>query len=784
MRVKLLRDLLHMKSQAGAIGLVLACGVATFVMSVSMLDSLSTTIDEYYARNRFADIFVHLKRAPNHLAQRFREIPGVSHVQTRVVERVTLDMPDLPEPASGQIVSLPPDPASGLNLLHLRAGRMPQGEHSREVLVSQGFADAHALRPGDAITAVLNGRRESLRISGVALSPEFVYLIAPGGVLPEKKRFGVFWMPIEEMRAAFDMEGAFNDALVSLSPGVDQDAVIGRLDRLTVRYGGLGAYARKDQASNMFVQNELRELRGMSLIVPIIFLAVSAFLLNIVLTRMVETQREQIAALKALGYANPQIARHYLAFVLIIAVLAVIAGVAMGAMMGRGMTALYAEFFDFPVFRYLLRPRVVALGLLVSVISASAGVLSAVRKAVRLPPAEAMRPKAPSSFRPTVLERIGLHAAVPVSLRMVLRQLERQPIRTALSTLGIALATAILVVGSFTQDSIGYLLDFQFNRVQRYDVSIALGEQTDDSALSTIAHLPGVRRVEPYRDLAVKISRDAVERRVGVSGITGADGLHRLLDIRGREVRLPERGVVLSSTLASVLRVRVGDRVRIESLEGRRPVFTTRVTGLIDDFSGLSAYMRLSALNAHMNEPNTIGGAYLAVDADRTNALYDELRDVPAVVSVQSKAATVRNFRETIERNLGIMRPFLVGFSIIIAFGVIYNSARISLSERGRDLATLRVLGFTRAEISAIQLGELAVLTAVAIPTGLVIGHLLARLTADASASELVRIPFVIEPPTYVFAALIVAGAALASALIIRRRLHRIDLISVLKSRE
>ena len=782
--MKLLRDLAYRKGQALAIGLVMACGVATFVMSLSMLDSLTGTLNAYYEQHRFAHVFAHLERAPISLSDRISAITGVGHVQTRVVERITLEMPDMVEPASGHVVSLSRRNNDGLNLPYLREGRFPVGQRSREVLVSQRFADAHRLHPGDTVQAILNGSLESLRVVGIALSPEYIYLISPGSVLPQRKQFGVFWMGREEMEAAFDMEGAFNDLVISLMPGAREQEVIARVDQLTERYGGLGAYNRDDQVSNKFLDNEINELRGMTLIVPLIFLSVAAFLLNIVMSRIITIQREQIAALKALGYTRREIGLHYLCFVMMITVLSVIAGSVAGAWMGRGLTSVYTEFFDFPSFRYTLHPRVLVFGFLASSLSAVAGVFFALRSAMRLPPAEAMRPQAPPSFRPTFLERIGLHAIVPVAVRMTLRQLERQPFKTAISVLGIALATAIVVVGSFSEDAVHHLLEFQFNRVQRYDIDVVLADQTDEAALSTIRHMGGVRAAEPYRIVAARIRNGHVDRRIGINGLDGGDGLYKLLDVGGAAVQLPKDGIVLSSVLADVLRVGVGDEITVEVMQGRRPTFRAQVSSLIDDFSGLAVYMHLNTLNRLMGEVDTIGGAYLLADAEQTDELYRDLHHAPRVVAVNVKSATVQNFRDTIARQVGLMRPFLIGFAVVIAFGVIYNSARISLSERSRDLATLRVLGMTRSEVSFIQLGELAIVSGVAIPIGLGLGYLMAWWTSVATASELFRIPFIIHSSTFARAVIVVAVAAVASGIIVQRRLSNLDLVSVLKARE
>ncbi len=781
---KLWRDLWRLRSQVVAIVLVMACGVATFVMALSMLDSLQTTLDVYYDRSRFAHVFAHVKRAPLRLADRLVDIPGVSQLETRVVESVTLRVPGRGAPASGQIVSLPENGRRGLHQIHLREGRMPERGRRREVLISEGFADVHGLRPGDGVEVVLNGRLETLRIVGIALSPEFIYLIPPGGILPEDERYAVFWMDRDQIEAVFDMEGAFNDVILRLSPGASEPEVIDRLDALLERYGGLGAYGRADQPSHEILANELRELRGMAVFVPAIFLGVAAFLLNIVLARMVDSQREQIAALKALGYTGGEIGRHYLAFVLLIAVGAVVVGCVGGARMGVGLTAMYADFFNFPTFEYRLRAWIVMLALAVAIVASVGGVLGAVRAAVRLPPAEAMRPRSPASFRPTFVERLGAHRVIPPSGRMILRQLERRPLKTALSGLGVAMAAAILVVGSYTEDATEHLIRLQFEEIQRYDIDVVFFDRTDDQAVSALAHMRGVHRVEPYRALPVRVRSANRSRRTGVLALTREDGLFNLRSMYGQPVRLPEHGVVLSETLAEVLGLEVGDPVTLEALEGRRPVIETRVADTISDFSGLAAYMRLDEVNRLMREPNSITGAYLSADPALQDRLYRELYEAPRIAAVNVKSSTLKSFRDTIAENLGLMRGVLVSFAVIIAFGVTYNGARISLSERSRDLATLRVLGFTRREIGVIQLGELAIVTGVGVPLGLLLGYALAWITSVGTQTELFRMPFIVTRSTFVLGAVGVIVAAVASGALIARILHRLDLVSVLKSRE
>jgi putative ABC transport system permease protein len=781
---KLVRDLAHLKGQALAIALVMACGVAAFVNASSTASSLQTALDAYYERYRFADVFAHLKRAPNSVADRIADIPGVSRVETRVVIDVSLDVPGLVEPAIGRLVSVPDVPAPGLNQVYLRAGRYVEAGRRGEVLVHEAFALAHSLRPGDSLSAVINGKRQKLTIVGVALSPEYVYAIRPGEVFPDDRRFGVFWMPYSELAPAYDLDGAFNDLVLSLEPGANEAEVVRRLDEVTEEYGGVGAHGRDDQLSHKLIDGELTQLRGMALIPPSIFLSVAAFLLNVVMTRLIGLQREQVAVLKAFGYARWEIGWHYLKFVLVLAVVGSAVGVAAGAYIGGVFTEMYGKFFRLPAFEYHLQAWVVVTAVLLTAGAATAGTLAAVRRAVVLPAAEAMRPEPPAEYRQLWAERVGLARLLPPAARMILRRIGRQKVRSALTVLGIALSCAILVMGSFVQDTIDYMIEFQFFRAQRHDVSLGFVEPSGPRAVHDAAHLPGVLHVEPFRAVPARLRFGARHRRVGITGVVAAPRLFRPLDEAGRPVPIPEEGLVASAKLAQVLGAQLGDVVKVEVLEGERPTVGVPVAGVVEDFSGLVAYMDIRAVRRMLREGDTASGVFLAVDANRQAELYAELKQTPRVGSVSIKSAALRGFEKTMAENLLVMRTINLVFATVIAFGVVYNTARIALAERGRELATLRVIGFTRAEVSVLMLGELAVLTLAALPAGMLAGYGMAAFAVVALETENQRLPLVIRPHTYSFAAAVVLFAASATGLLVRRRVDRLDLVEVLKSRE
>lgn len=781
---KLLRDLIGLRGQAIAIAMVIVSGVATLVMSVSTLDSLRRTQQAYYRENRFADVFVSLKRAPEEVRSRIREVPGVDRVETRVVSAATLDVPGFPEPVRGQLVSVPDGGDPLLNRVYLRTGRMVDPRRDDEVVVSEPFAEAHRFVPGDRFAAVINGKRKTLTVVGIGLSPEHIYQISPGALFPDYKRYGVLWMARGPLATANDMEGAFNDVAMTLARGASLPAVIERLDALLAPYGGLGAYGREDQVSHRYLSEEFRGLGTMARIFPVIFLGVAAFLLNVVVSRLVGTQREQIAALKAFGYRNVDIGIHYAKLVALIALVGAAGGIAAGIWLGKGLSGIYMEFYRFPYLEYVLRPGKAATACLVSVAAALLGALQAVRRAALLPPAEAMRPEPPERYRETLLERMGLKRLLSQPARMIVRHIARRPVKSALSAAGIALACAILMVGRFQEDSVDYMIDVEFRAAKREDLTVAFTDPASRAALHELAALPGVRFAEPYRTVPVRLRFENRTYRTSLRGIEPGASLYRLLDTDLEPVGMPLSGMLLTDQLGKILGVGPGDRVTVEALEGRRPVREEVVAALVKEYVGVSAYMDLSALNRLMGEGEAISGAYLSADRPYLPDIYERLRGMPRVAGTAIRENEIRSFYDTLGETLLVFTFINTLLAGTIAFGVVYNSARIALSERSRELASLRVLGYTRGEISYILLGELGVITLAAIPPGFLIGRGMCAYIAARLGSDLYRVPLVLEPDTYGFAAAVVLVSACFSGLVVRRRLDRLDLVAVLKTRE
>jgi putative ABC transport system permease protein len=750
----------------------------------SVYHSLILARTNFYAAYRLGDVFVHLKRAPESVSAQLRQIAGVIAVNTRVLEDVTLSVPDLAEPATGRLISLPTSGAAALNGLAIAQGRLPSLERPDEVIASATFAAANSLAVGSRIGAILNARWKDLTIVGLALSPEYVYEVSPSMIFPDNRRFGVLWMNHDALSAAFNMKNAFNDAALRLAHGASEKDCIDRVNKLVAPYGGMIAYGRAEQVSNRFLSDELGEIRINATYLPAIFLGVSAFLVYTLLSRLISIQRAQIALLKAFGYSNPRIGVHFIEFALLIVAVGLTLGLALGIYLGKMLIGVYRMYFHFPVLQFQLPFVVVASAVVIATMSAALGSVIAVHRAVALPPAEAIRPEAPRSYRAGLLESMGLLSYLGTNARVILRNIARRPWRAALSVSGIAAAVATVVVGRFTFDAANHLMSVHFDSSQREDVTVNLTEARSPAALLELRRLPGVLRAEPFRSVSITLRVGFHEKQTTLLGLPATADLRQLIDVQRRRIDLPPDGLVLTRKLALMVGARTGDIATIDQLDGRRLTFTEPIIKLSDEPLGISSYMSAPALSHVLHEDNEISGAVLQIDRSREQELYRTIKRTPGVAAVALRAAMLSTVRETMNRSFILMTIVLTVFACVLVVGVVYNSARISLSERGNELASLRVLGFSNTEVTTLLLGEQAVLMLSAVPLGCALGASVARLLIPVFDRELFRLPFVLTPRTFAFAVLVTLSSALFSATLIISRIRTLDLIAVLKSRE
>lgn len=782
--LKLLRDLRRLWAQALAIALVIAGGVSTLVFAVGSYRSLDETRIAYYERYRFADVFATARRVPKTLIDRIAEIPGVAAVEARITNLALLDIPNFPEPATGQLISLPDTNPPVLNQLYMRIGRLPEAGRPDEVVVNESFASAHGFTLGSRFFAILNGRKRELSVVGIALSPEFIYAIGPGDIMPDNRRFGILWMSEKALASAYDLEGAFSSVTVKLLRDAPERGVLARVDALLDPHGGRAAHARKDQTSHAFLDHELDMLNNMSRTLPPIFLLVSVFLINVTLSRIVALEREQIGLLKAVGYSDVAVATHYIEFVILIAIIGILIGSVVGTWLGTYVTSLFGDFFHFPFLIFVKTVDLYVAAAVVGLVAVIVGAIRALRDIMALPPAVAMSPPAPPQFYHIGSTTLSLNRIISQQTTMMLRNLTHHPVRAVFTALGISLATAILVVSLYVGDTMEHLIDLTYFRADRQDATVAMTEKRPHVVTLQVARLPGVLAAEPYREVPVRIRNQNVERRIMISGRPRDADLSRIIDTDLRPVVLPEGGLAISSMLAQILNVRVGDFVEVDLLEGQRRTVSLPISALVEDYFGIRGMMDFKALARLMREAPAVNGVHVSLYESRRQRFFEAVKGLPTVSGMALQRASLANFRESLALLVNTMAGIYTSLAAIIAFGVVYNSARIALSERARELASLRVLGFTRQEILRILLLELALLTLLAQPPGWLMGYGLAWIMKTNLAGELMRVRLVVEHSTYILASAIVVTAAMLSALVVRRRIERLDLVAVLKTRD
>ncbi|MFA7595231.1 MAG: ABC transporter permease [Novosphingobium sp.] len=782
--LKLVRDLWHMRGQALAIALVLAAATATFILSTSVHRSLTETRDAYYARNDFADVFASMTRAPRGIVARVAEIPGVRRAEGSIQQFATLDFPDRVEPMRALINSVNEHGHSRLNRLTLRQGRMPHPGQPSEVVADEAFAEANALAIGASMDALIYGKKQRLTIVGIGLAPDYIYALAPGDLIPDNSRFGVFWMGEEALEAATDRTEAINTLALTLERGASEGDIIRRIDSLLAPYGGTGAYGREDHLSHAFLENELMQLDAMTKVIPPVFLLVSTFLVYIVLGRMIRTERTQIGLIKAFGYSDWAIGWHYLKFAVAVALLATMLGSLAGIWMGRAMTQLYAEYYRFPFLYYRLSSGIVLGAAALAIGAAGLGALGGMRAAIRLTPAVAMSPPAPPAYRAGMVERLGHKAGFSAIGHMVVRHIARWPGRSAVTSFGVALSMALLFATMQFLDASRTMLDSYFFRSQRQDLTVTFTEPRNEDAIFALAQIPGVQRVEATRAIAVKMSHGNRVERTAIES-SGPDSLlSARIDSDGNEIALPPAGLMLSRQLADQLGVRAGDSVHVEMLGGRRTRMMQPVVSIVDEFIGARAYAAEATLEALARDAAPAGAALLKIDPDARRDILARLKQMPVVLGVTERDAALELFEEMLDENLFTMMFFYISFASAITVGVVYNSARILFSERAHELATLRVLGYHRSEVGIVLLGELALLVAAAVPFGCLVGYWMAQLMTAMFSSDLFRLPFAPSRATYGYSILIVLAAALATAFTVALRVLRLDMVRVLKARE
>ncbi|MBN22611.1 MAG: hypothetical protein CL678_15110 [Bdellovibrionaceae bacterium] len=678
---KLFRDLMSLKAQVISISLVVGIGVAVLFGFTSTHRSLMKSRDDFYESANFSNLFVRLKKAPLYLVKELRKIKGVTDVEPRLEYDALLSIPNFVEPVVGHFVSIPDGMQPEQNKLFIHKGRLPSRFAVDEIVVSENFFKVHQFKLGDFIFATLNGKKKKLKIVGVGVTPEYVIAIQPGSAFPDDFHFSVIWMNQSVLAGTYDMRASFNSVVLRTKREALEEKLIYRIDQILDKYGSTGAYGLDKQVSSVYVREELNQLKVQAAFIPILFFLVAAFILNVVISRLVRAQRSEIATLKAVGYFDFSISGYYFKIAALIVLVGTVIGVLLGIWIGDSMIRLYADFYHFPVLSYDFSYYQIFVAVVVSIATAGSGVYSSLRKIFKLQPAEAMRPPSPPSFHQGFFENSRWFQLFQTRTRMMIRGITVFPGRALLTGFGLSFAIVLLVSGLFWQDTIDYLILAQYTFIEKETGSIQLTQSTQSSVVYEVLRQKGVLEAEGYYRVGVKARFQNREEMTALNGFPHHAKLQGIVDQNLKRIELPDGGIYIGRILANQLGVIEGDQIEIEVLEGRKPKAVIRVQKIVDNFMSNEIITSRKNVAKIMKTDDLVNRILFRAYSDSTE-LYSQLKEMPTVLTVNYRDGALKMFNETSAQYLLVFSFIFSLFAGAIGFGIAYNNMRVTLAER------------------------------------------------------------------------------------------------------
>jgi len=786
---KLARTVRSTRGQFLAVAAVIMVGIAVYISMTTASENMTRAKELFYRENNFADYYFHVIKAPEAAARLVEAVPGV----TKATGRIQKDVPVIKadgERATARLTSYPLPMDTEVNRLHLLTGRLfekyPQSG-GIEILLDPQYAAANYLSPGDTLIVVAEGKQKFLTVTGTAASPEFVYPMKDAAsMMPEPETFGIVMIPHNQAQQILDLSGQINQLVIKLAPGADEKKVAEQVKAILEPYGNLADYPRKQQMSDAILRMELEQLSTMAVFLPTIFLGIAALIQFVMLGRMVKAQRLQIGVMKALGYSNPSILLHYTGYALIAAVTGALLGSVLGVMLANLFSSAYAMFFNLPQAIGSINFKAIAYGFALSVIVGAIAGLTASRGVIGVNPAESMNPMPPKSSGRIFLERwTWLWHKLDTSWKMSLRTINRNRFRSAVTLTGVILAVAMLVVALFTRDIVDYMINQCYFEEQRYDYLLRFTTPVKETELFSIALLDGVIKTEPVFEIPVRIHFMGRVREDLVLGLPPGVSLKKLYSPAGKIQQIPDEGLLISETTAKKLHVKPGDKVTVETLLGLGPAYLSdiKIAGVNQQLVGGCSAMSLAGANRLLQESGLVSGAMLKIDTGQAALLEKKLNEMTGIASILSRQKELDGFN----KNLGYMIysvTIMISFAVVLGFAIVYNSSIMSFTERKRELASLRVIGFTTGEVSGLLLKENLAQTALGVILGLPCGRFLAHAYINAVSTDLYTFKAVVYPVTYALSALGGVFFIMIAYRLAVKGVKRLDLVEVLKTRD
>ncbi|OGV19196.1 MAG: hypothetical protein A2X47_01920 [Lentisphaerae bacterium GWF2_38_69] len=740
-----------------AVVAIVAVGVGCFSGMVSVYKNLYNARESYFSKCRMADFWIELKKLPIVELEQIEKIDGISELYSRINKEIIVDLEDVKTPISGRVISLPSVPTPVINNIILKRGSYFSDSKLEEVIVSEKFSQKRNILPGTYINLIMDGIQKKLYVVGTAISSEYMFYTPPGRMAPDDDNYGVFWIKKEFADNVFNFSGACNEIVGILSPDGKKNArlvtdiIKNKLDK---NYGVFLKTLHNEQESCLMMNSELQQLRIVAVLMPLIFLCVAVFVLNIQMMRTAEHQRTVIGTLKALGVSLNSISMHFIKLGIIIGLSGGIIGSCLGYFIAEGFTEMYRDLYTFPSIENGFYPELITFSILLAIFFSVLGTLRGIRRMALLSPAEAMRPGPPESCTSIALEKYKFFwSKLDFRWQMVLRSFFRNKRRTMIGIATSALGSVILLLSLGFKDSLNYLVRFQFEKVLTADCTISFRDNLNEGALREASRLPGTTYAEPGLDVPGFFYFEGSEKRGSIIGVKPDSILLKPRDSKGEKLKIPPVGLLMNNRLAEILGVKEGDTVLFKPIKGERKSLEIPIMALSESSVGMPVYADYEYINKLIGEISVLTSVRLkeAQTDKQKDKFYRELKKYPELSSyINLPEERVKLKRDFISKMDNVVYGMIL-FAGILFFGSILNSAMISTAERTREIAAFRVIGYHSEEVGAIFLREILIINSIGTLLGLPLGYLLLMFMADAFQNEIFSIPLNVYFPTWFY---------------------------------
>ncbi len=778
---KVVRTMLENKRSYVACILIIAVGMASYSAFSNVVQGLYSAKEEYYRDFKFADVFSTVTAMPINKTDELKNMKGIEDVSARLIKDVRVVLPQKDKIITLRLIGVDAD-AVKLNNYFVTGNNLV---NDKDLLLGKGFFDYYKYKFGDTINLIISGRIYTFNISGMAQSPEYVYTIPDnGGMFPDSSAFDIAFVKKETLEKITNSIGIVNNVAFKLSGGTTFEDIKSPLESELKKYGMLSLVEQKNQVSNFMLGQELTQLQSTATSMPSLFLIISAVILYIVLRRVIEQERTQVGTLKAFGYSNREVLFHYLQFGFITGFLGGTIGSLLGIPLSSSMLTMYTQFFNFPHINATFSSAYIVGGTLLATLTGVFAAFMAVKSLLKLSPADAMRPASPNIVNSFSLDgNFFVKTFLNSTGRMSLRYIFRNKMRSIFILLSITISFGIMSFIFSYNIMMDQIIFDQLTKVQIYDLKVGLKNAVPyNVAIKALSEVRGIDDIDALLEVPVTMKYKNIAINGLITSISEDSSLYKIIDDHYKQYLPPKDGIILNKNIAKKLGIEKNSVIEIST-----PMFKNkieiRVADVISQNFGSGCYIDSDAFCKIFGIEKTANSIIVKGDSDITASVKQLTLDAKNVSLVEDKSSSLKMIQDLMA-SYNFMIYMMGIIAVLVSFAIIYNISSVSLSERKRELATMRVLGLTATETMEVVSFEHWLLCFIGIIIGIPFSNFLKISMAQSLNSDMYSFPTVTPLNAYIFAAISCGISVFLSNNTSFKKIKTFDLVDVLKERE